>query len=80
MPLIAKGCLIYMLTELNSLLAVTPLKRFRGQVSLGERTTIANLDALYDLVKKGLVPVVLLGVLAGAEDEQSKTFGDFPPT
>ena len=49
-------------------------------MSLGERTTIANLDALYDLVKKGLVPVVLLGVLAGAEDEQSKTFGDVSPT
>ena len=49
-------------------------------MSLGERTIIANLDALYDLVKKGLVPVVLLGVLAGAEDEQSKTFGDVPPT
>ena len=69
-----------MLTELNSLLAVTPLKRFREQVSLGERTIIANLDALRVIVKKGLVPVVLLGVLAGAEDKQSKTFGDVSPT
>ena len=49
-------------------------------MSLGERTIIANLDAVRDLVKKGLAPVVLLGVLAGAEDEQSKTFGDVPPT
>jgi hypothetical protein len=39
-----------------------------------------GLDAVRELVKKGLAPAALLGVLAASEDEQSKTFGNVPST